>query len=200
MSDFLISRIRDYISLSEQEACLVNLLFHKECPRKNDLILKEGDICDKFFFIEKGIIRLTKTIDGKERNLVFRTEGCFGSILESFFTQTPSSCSIYAIEPCILQTISFRDLQTFYEKVREGDRFGRLIVEEVFIESSNHLIALHTLSPEQRYIDLIKDYPDLIARVPQYMIASFLCIEPQSLCRIKKKCSKTKLKKIAYDC
>ena len=191
MYNLLISRIRDYISLSEQEVCLVNSLFRKELHRKNDQILKEGDVCDKFFFIEKGIIRLTKTLKGKESTLVFRAEGSFGTIIESFSTQAPSPISIYAIEPCILNTISFKDLETFYQKVKEGDRFGRLIFEEVIIESSNHLLELHTLSPEQRFINLTKDHPELIERIPQYMIASFLCIEPQTLCRIKKRCLKT---------
>ena len=190
MSNLLISRIRDYISLSEQEVCLVNSLFLKELHRKNDLILKEGDVCDKFFFIERGIIRLTKTLEGKERTLVFRAEGCFGTIIESFSTQAPSPISIYAIEPCILNTISFKDLEMFYQKLKEGDRFGRLIIEEVIIESSSHLTAMHTLSPEQRFINLTKDHPELIERIPQYMIASFLGIEPQTLCRIKKRCLK----------
>lgn len=187
MSDILISRIRDYISLSEKEVCTVNSLFRKELHRKNELILKQGDVCKKLYFIEKGIIRLTINIEGKEKCMVFRSEGSFGTILESYCTQTPSPLSIYALEPCILYTIHYNELQTFFHLVKEGDRFGRLIIEEVIIEASSHLLEMHTLSPEQRFVGFTEKFPTLMQRIPQHMIASFLGIAPQTLCRFKKR-------------
>lgn len=187
MSDILISRIRDYIALSEQEVRTVNPLFRKEFHRKNDLIVKQGDICEKLYFIEKGIISLTLNIEGKEKCMAFRLEGCFGSILESFCIQSPSPVSIYAIEPCTLYTIYYNDIQTFFNLVKEGDRFGRLIIEEVIMEASNHLFEMHTLSPEQRFVGFMEKFPTLANRIPQHMIASFLGIAPQTLCRIKKR-------------
>lgn len=126
-------------------------------------------------------------MNGADRTFVFRTEGAFGSIMESFCTRFPSANSIITIEPCVLFTISYDALQVFYNEIRQGERFGRLLMEEVYVEASNHLVAMYSLSPEQRYIKLQREIPAMLHRIPQYMIASYLGITPQALCRIKKK-------------
>ncbi len=75
----------------------------------------------------------------------------------------------------------------FFDLIREGERFGRLLIEEVFVEISDHLVTMHSLSPEQRYIRLVINEPAMLKRIPQYMIASYLGITPQAFYRIKKK-------------
>lgn len=187
MFDYLISRIKDYIALDDSEVRMIESLFVQEEYGRNKLILQEGEVCRKFFFVAKGILRLSKNVNGVDRTFVFRTEGSFGSIMESFCTRFPSANSIFAIEPCVLFTITYDELQVFYHEIREGERFGRLLMEEVFVEASNHLAAMYSLSPEQRYTDLVRKMPAMLQRIPQHMIASYLGITPQALCRIKKK-------------
>ncbi|TVQ18074.1 MAG: Crp/Fnr family transcriptional regulator [Bacteroidetes bacterium] len=187
MFDFLISRIKDYIALDDKEIQLIESLFVKEEYGRNEVILQEGEVCRKFFFVAKGILRLAKNVNGIDRTFVFRTEGSFGSIMESFCTRFPSPNSINTTERCILYTITYDNLQVFYTTIREGERFGRLLIEEVFMEVSEHLVAMHSLSPEQRYTMLTISEPTMLERIPQYMIASYLGITPQALCRIKKK-------------
>jgi hypothetical protein len=78
-------------------------------------------------------------------------------------------------------------MQRFFQEVAQGERFGRLLVEQIFVASVNHIVSFYTESPDVRYIKLLKQNGDFIQRIPQYHIASFLGIKPQSLCRIKKR-------------
>jgi ribosomal protein L10 len=82
-----------------------------------------------------------------------------------------------------------------YDKYHAGERFGRLIAEQSFIELMNSILAEKTLSPEQRYQKLITERPELFERVSLNMIASYLRITPEHLSRIRKKISSNKVKK-----
>jgi len=187
MKSKLIDRIREYIHLSDSEIETVDSLFYPEEYKANDVILKEGDICSKIWFIEKGLVRFSINADGEDRSFVFRCEGHFISEIEGFIRRTPASKSIVAIEDCLLYSMTETDIQRFYQMVRYGDRFGRLLIEEIFVAAVAHIVSFYTESPEQRYQKLIRQNKDFIQRIPQYHIASFLGVKPQSLCRIKKR-------------
>ncbi len=185
--DLLILRIKDYISLNDNEVEFVKNLFVEEHFKKNDVILKEGDICKKLYFIAKGIVRFSQLTEGEERTYVFRPEGAFCNDLESFLKQIPSQNSISAIGNTIVLSITYENLQLFYNEVIYGDRFGRLAIEQIFTMVVDHLTTFYSETPEQRYVRFAKKHGDLIQRIPQYYIASYVGVTPQALCRIKKK-------------
>ncbi len=187
MKELLFAKIEEYISLSDADFQIINSLFKQKEYRVNQIIHQEGLICNKLWFIAKGLVRYTSNINGEDRNFIFRNEGNFIGDIESFIKGTPSTKSIVTLEDCVIYLISKNDLQIFYQKVTHGERFGRLLVENIFAAAVNHLVSFYTESPEQRYIKLIKQNKDFIQRIPQYHIASFLGIKPQSLCRIKKR-------------
>ncbi len=187
MYDFLVSRIKDYIPLSDEEIQLVESLFTKEQYLKNEVILQEGDICKKLFFIDKGIVRFSQHADGEERTFVFRAEGAFCNELDSFLRKIPSKNSITAIEPTTVFSISYENLQVFYNDLQHGNRFGRLAIEQIFVMVVNHLTTFYAETPEQRYIRFAQHHKQLLQRIPQYYIASYIGVTPQALCRIKKK-------------
>jgi len=185
--DFLISRIKDYIPISETEAELVHGLFEEEHFKKNEVILKEGDVCRKLYFVAKGIVRFSQLANGEERTFVFRPEGAFCNDLESFLKNTPSENTISAIGPTTLLSITSENLQVFYNIATYGDRFGRLAIEQIFVMVVNHLTTFYSETPEQRYVRFAGKHGDLLQRIPQYYIASYVGVTPQALCRIKKK-------------
>lgn len=187
MKELLIAKIEEYISLSDADIQIINSLFKQKEYRVNQIIHQEGLMCNKLWFIAKGLVRYTSNINGEDRNFIFRNEGNFIGDIESFIKRTPSTKSIVTLEDCVIYAISKNDLQIFYQKVTHGERFGRLLVENIFAAAVNHLVSFYTESPEQRYTKLIKQNKDFIQRIPQYHIASFLGIKPQSLCRIKKR-------------
>lgn len=187
MIDFLISKIKEYVSLNEEDFKAVNNLFVKEEFNAGDIILKEGSVCRKTWFVAKGILQFSINEKGEYRTFVFRKEGDITGDIESFIKKIPSSKRITALEDVTLYSITYQNMQAFYKQVKAGERFGRLIAEEAFIGVVRHYISYYNESPEERYIKFVNQNKDLIQRIPQYLIASYLGVKPQSLCRIKRK-------------
>lgn len=185
--DFLFQRIEHYITLTNEDRELILQLFKEEHVAKNQVLLKEGEVCRKVFFIARGVLRFSKMVEGEDRTFVFRPEGAFVSDIESFRRKTPSSNTITTVGSCILFTITHDDMEYFYRNISQGERFGRLVIEEVFIMAVTHLTTFYSDSPEQRYLRFVKQHKNLLQRIPQYHIASYLGVTPQALCRIKKK-------------
>ncbi len=186
MYEFLISRIKDYIPLTDSEARVVELLFVKEYYPKNEELVKEGSICQKLFFISEGIVRFSQLSEGEERTFTFRAEGDFCNDLESFLQKAPSKSSITTIEPATILSITHENLQVFYNELRYGDRFGRLATEQVFIQVVNLLTTFNSETPEERYLRFVMNHKPFIQHIPQHFIASHIGVTPQALCRIKK--------------
>lgn len=185
--DFLIQRIRDYVPLEDNDIRIIQGLFESKSFSANEVIHSEGRVCNRLWFIAKGLVRFSISLDGDERTFVFRDTGSFTSDIESFLRKTPSRRSIIAVEDTLTYSISWDNLQKLYKEMTYGERFGRLLVEEVFLSAVNHIASYYTEPPDVRYERLIQNHPDLIQRIPQYLIASFLGVKPQSLCRIKKR-------------
>lgn len=187
MKEHLFSKIAELVPLNDHDIQVIDSLFHAEEYKTNDFILKEGLLCNKLWFIAKGLVRYTINTDGEERTFIFRNEGCFISDIDGFILRTAATKNIIAIEDCVLYSVTHAGLQHFFKEVSSGERFGRLLIEQIFLASVNHIVSFYTESPEERYIKLLKQHSDFIQRIPQYHIASFLGIKPQSLCRIKKR-------------
>lgn len=185
--DTLFDSIDRYIPLSNDDKQIIKSLFIFEEFPANSIILNEGTYCNKLWFIAKGLVRFTINDDGNERTFVFRKEGHFTSDIEGLLSKTLSNKKIIAIEDCAIFTITYENLQKLYQTLKDGERFGRKLVEEVFLGAVSHIVSFYTETPEQRFLKFQNSNPDLLQRIPQYLIASFLGIEPQSLSRIKKR-------------
>jgi CRP-like cAMP-binding protein len=189
MTEQLITSIKYCINLNPEEVDRVKLLFKEKFIKKGDFFLAEGKICKHVGFIIKGLMRYYIDHDGEDKTYAFAQEGNFVCNNESFISQTPSTKVIQALEDCEIMQISHADLQIFYKSISEGERFGRLVIEQVFIQTLQDLSSFYTDTPEQRYEIFLKKHPDLQQRVSQYHIASYMGVKPQSLSRIRKRIS-----------
>lgn len=156
--------------------------------KKGDYFLKAGVLCRNVAFIEKGLV-LYYQIDDKGEEVIcdFAKETDWVTHYESFINQRSSPLSIKAIEDTTLQVISHDRLQQLYTKFPAFELVSRKIIEKVFIGSLTRNNELQILKADERYKKFVEENPDLIQRVPQYHIASYLGIAPQSLSRIRKK-------------
>jgi len=155
-----------------------------EVPAKT-ILLPEGKVSKKMFFIEKGCLRTWVNNDGKEITTQFFFEEDSVSSIESFRTGQPSLYSIESIEPCILQTLSQKDFQEIIENSPELKKdFEEHLFRRLF---QTQLLAFSYLknNPQKRYKKLIEQFPHIIHRVPQHYIASYLGITSVSLSRIR---------------
>lgn len=168
---------------------IVASLFKEKSYKKGDFFLEEGRICKQVGFVAKGLMRYYINHDGEEKTYAFSRENDYVCNYESFLPQKPSSKIIQALEDSIVFVISHNDLQILYTNVREGERFGRIAIEAVFIQLLKDINSFYTETPELRYESFLKNHADLQQRVSQYHIASFVGVKPQSLSRIRKRIS-----------
>lgn len=159
--------------------------FKREEIPARAILLKEGQVSERMFYIEKGCIRLSFNKDGKDITFQFFFEGEGVSSAESFRSNEPSLFSIETIEPCIVHTLNKKDYAIMIERSPlikqelEKQTFQRLMYyQKMFLSRIKN-------SPEERYKELMEQSPHILQRVPQHYIASFLGITSVSLSRIR---------------
>lgn len=145
-----------------------NSYWYKKSVPENTTLLYEGEVADKIYFIKKGALRLWNNDDGKDITFQFFFEGQIVASYESFHLGKPSIFTIETIENTDLLVLEKRKLEHL------------LAYTEYFLSRIKE-------SPEKRYISLLEKRPELVRRVPDHYIASFLGITPVSLSRIKKR-------------
>ena len=158
-----------------------------EVPAKT-VLLKEGEVSQKAFFIEKGCLRVWFNNNGKDVTFQFAFENEILSGAESFRKKIPSFFTIETIEPSILHWIHKKDLDKIMTEINElpGMKDNMLdIAFERQYHYMKHFLSFIKDSPEQRYLNLLKEKPHIIQRVPQQYIATYLGITPVSLSRIR---------------
>ena len=185
--DLLIKTIQHYIPLSLQDEEIIRKLFRERRLKKGEHLLEAGNICKNVTFIQTGLVRYYSSNDGEEQVTYFNKEGEFVCDYLSFLPQVPSRINIQALEDTTVYIISHTDIQRLYKQVEHGERFGRLAIEEVFINVITQVGTLYNDSPEVRYQQFMQRFPDIGQRIPQYYIASYVGVKPQSLSRIRKR-------------
>src|SRR5688500_12439497 len=175
------------ITLSACEKDIVRSLFVDVSFGKGDMFLRESDVCNNLGFVSKGVFRYYIQQEGEDKTYNFASEGDFICNYESFIRQVPSAKHIQAIEKATVLSISMDNLGRFYSEIKEGNLFGRIHIENVYAETVRQLISQYTEIPELRYLKFLKQFPDLSQRLPQYYIASYVGVKPQSLSRIRKR-------------
>lgn len=187
MKKLLLNTLKSIITLSPKEAAQIEVLWKAQSIKKGDFFLAENQVCKHVGFIKKGVMRYYINDDGEDKTYEFAQENNFICNNESFIPQSPSTKIIQALEDCEILQVSYSDLQSIYQTITQGERLGRLIIEQVFIQTLQNLSSFYTDTPEKRYEDFAQKYPDLLQRIPQYYIASYVGVKPQSLSRIRKK-------------
>lgn len=177
------------ITFSSKEEDIIRSLFIETSFDKGEYFLRAGNTCNILAFVCQGIFRYYIDEEGEEKTYNFSSEGNFVCNYESLIRGTPSAKNIQAIEQAKVLAISKPNLLRFYTELTEGNLFGRLHMETVYAETIRQLISQYTETPEHRYLKFLQQFPDLKQRVPQYYIASYVGIKPQSLSRIRKRLS-----------
>lgn len=184
MKNILFDFISKYISLTEDEKNALLSLDLFRSVKKGMTLLKEGQKSKESYFVLKGCIRTYYIIDGDEKTTAFYTE------MEALtppcvISKTPSEYYVSCIEDSIL-LISNSDMEVeINNKFPKFDIMCRVFSEELLAKERIDFDEFKTSSPEQRYLNLIQKRPDLIQRVPQHQLASYLGIKPQSLSRLR---------------
>lgn len=183
----LLHLLNSMVKLSQEEEHLIINSFTIKTLSKGEFFLEEGHICRYVGFINKGIVRYFVLKNDEESTFEFTKEGEFISDYTSFNRREKSIQNIEAIEDCELLVISHEKLQNIFNKTSNGNLLGRLIVEHRFDVMVNQLLAVYMQNSEQRYQKFMMEYAHLTQRIPQYLIASYVGVQPPSLSRIRKR-------------
>lgn len=191
MQDILFNFISKYITLTDEEKNTLLSLNLFQSAKKGTILLEQGQNTNKNYFVLKGCIRVYYIIDGEEKTTAFYTE-LEGITPNCVITKTPSEYYIGCVEDSIL-LISNDDMSAeVNSKFPKFDIMCRKLSEELLAKQRMDFDEFKTSSPEQRYLNLLQKRPDLIQRVPQHQLASYLGIKPQSLSRLRARISEKK--------
>jgi CRP-like cAMP-binding protein len=188
MTNFnLISYLSSNIKIDESEIEKMVVNCEKISVKKGTFLIQKGDVCRHSFFVESGLLR-QYSIDkkGKEHIIQFAPENWFMTDRESVYFKQPSQYFIQAQEISNILLIDENFINQLSKKYPSFIAFNNMLLHNHIRNLQKRINQLLSATAEERYLDFIKVYPNLLLRVPQTMIASYLGITPESLSRVRK--------------
>lgn len=183
LADFLST----YVRFSHEELNDILSYFKKEKIAKNQLLIKEGQVCKKLYFVEKGMARsYYLKNDGKEVTQWFFDTGKFMTSADSYFNQSPSYYYLETLEDSIFYTITYEEMDIVSAKYPKMQQVSHKLVIEALVGMVDKLNAIQFQTSKERYDYMTSEFPDMAHRVPLGHIASYLGMTQETLSRIRR--------------
>lgn len=173
------------LSQEEVEAIVETMTIRQY--KKGAVLLKEGQISTEAYFVLEGCVRQYYLVDGVEKTNNFFTEEQWVISMQSFGQRNPSNHYLDCCLDCLLVVGNREKEEQLYKRFPKFETVSRKVMEKVFAEQQEIMSSYTTDTAEQRYLKLLKTRPDLFQKIPQYQIASFIGVKPESLSRIRKR-------------
>lgn len=191
MYELFFKKFNEIVSLTNDEEDIIKKYLTPKKLRKKQYLLQEGDVCKNIAFVEKGSLRsYTVSEKGSENIIQFALETWLISDLFSFLTGEPATYNIDALEDSELLLTSKSAHEEMLQKLPKYETYARVQITGAYIAMQRRLTSIISLSLEERYTYFSSLYPDIIQRVPQHMIASYMGLTPETLSRVRKRLAK----------
>lgn len=154
--------------------------------KKNEFLVREGEVCPYFCYVESGILQHSVMVDDEEKTTYLALRNSVTSSLNSFLFNKPSRKNIKAISDCGLWVVDLKTFKNLIEKNEAFHQFYYNLIEKQLCLIDDYRIDLLTLSPEERYHKLLATEPKLLQEVPLHYLSSFLGISSRHMSRIRK--------------
>jgi CRP-like cAMP-binding protein len=182
MSQNFFSRIQEFGSFCQEDELLIAPHLIKRQFKKDSIVLEEGHICQSFYYVEKGSLRQYRNLDGfSEMTINLFLENDFVLDHSSFTGQNPSSNIIHTLEDCELIELTIESIHFLIGKSPKFFTLGKIL------EPTAKNKGTQLMSPEEKYLALMKTVPAYIQRFPLKYIASYLNMTPETLSRVRAK-------------
>ena len=176
---------RKYSTMTHEELDTLESILVPKKYAKGEMILKEGEICESIYYIDKGLIRQFYYKNEKELTEHIGVDGEIFMCIESLFKEEPTKLQVEALEPTIVYLIPKRELEHVALHNVNIQILYRKILEESLIISQVHADLLRFETAQNRYLRLCKMKPQVVLRAPLVYIASYLQMTPETLSRVR---------------
>ena len=183
--------LNQFAQLDETDFKLSESYWQEKTFKKGEYYNQKNNICKNMAFIVNGVFR-SYVIDektGEEKNIFLYSANGFVVTFKSFVNQIPCDYHTQAMTDASVIYITIGDLLSLYQRSHKWEKFGRLLAQEAFNIALARTESFLFQSPEERYLNLIKQHPDIFNNIPLYHISSYLGIQGPSLSRIRKRIS-----------
>ncbi|WP_452218355.1 Crp/Fnr family transcriptional regulator [Lacinutrix undariae] len=184
----LTNFIKKNITIEDEDLKIVLSYFKTIKKSKHDILLSTGKISQVSYFVKKGCVRLFFIDDnGKDATRYIAFENQFATALVSFITNEPAQETIQVIEDSELQYITHDDFRHLMKIIPKWKDFYNIYLEKAYVNNSKRLMSFTTLNASERYNQLFKINPNIVKRLPNKIVASYINISQETLSRIKSK-------------
>lgn len=184
--DLFKDYLRRFIKLTDEEfeKWLVPVIRIRRFAKK-EVISRVGEVENYFNFILKGLVRKYYRKNHHEINTQISMEGHLVLSQESFHSRQPSEYVVEAIEPTVLVSITHDDLEGIYARSHRMEHLARLLITHAMVIKDKWQMQMVMMTPRERFLRFVEKNPDLVQRVPQKYLASYLNIKPETFSRFK---------------
>jgi len=152
---------------------------------KKYVVIRAGEVERYLNIVAWGLVRKYLPVRGRELTIQLATEGHIIHSDLSFHHRTPSNCVIETIEPTVFFSITYENLQEAYDVFPKAERLGRLLLSDLFVKKDTRYFDQLRKDTRERFLDYVRTHPQMLQRVPQKYIASYLNIKPETFSRLK---------------
>lgn len=180
------SYIKEQAKLSDEDLKLIRSMAVERTVRRKQFLLHQGQVCRYKIFVSKGLLRTYRTReDGSEHVIVFSPENWWTTDPESYENLTPALYNIDALEDSEVILWTKNDFVDLFARIPGLKAYSEKLISQNFISSRQRIFSAISSTAEEKYDEFIETYPDIFARVPLHMVASYLGVSRKTLSRIR---------------
>ena len=181
-----LNYLRKFVNLTDEEftRCIIPIAKVRRFG-KREFLTKAGEVENHFNFVIKGLVRKYYKKNNHEINTQISMEGHIILSQESFHSRTPSEYFVETIEPSVFISIEHDDLERLYSQSKKMEHLGRLVITHTMMIKDRWQMQMVKMTPRERFLNFVMKNPDLLQRVPQKYLASYLNIKPETFSRCK---------------
>ena len=184
----ILENINKHVTLNEEEIEKLIGIIRTTKIKKRQFIDQPGYVCQYRNYVVKGAFR-SYYIDkaGKEHTVQIAIEDWFVSDFYSYITQTPATLFVEALEDATIFQMTYEDIEGLCKEIHSLSEYFRITTERAFAFSRKRALSNLSMTAEEKYIEILERYPNIVQRVPQKVIASYLGMTPEFMSKIRKK-------------
>jgi len=182
---YILKFIQQYIKVSEQDLIQFIPYFEVRTFSKREEVLRYGQTDDYLNLVVKGLLRKYVLVGKNEKTLQLAIEGKVIQSEVSFHTRVPSNVIIEALEPSIVVSMRYDNVLYVLDNIPVAEKIGRQMMTYLFIKKDAKYFAQLNNTTRQRFLYYLKNHPQMMQRVPQKILASYLEIKPETFSRLK---------------